>query len=245
MIKKNKKGEYVLRYQSEAPQGGASVASESEPTDNSDIKRISVVDKEPAQTQTQSETKGVTTTTTAPATKVTTTTTTTTSGTTPAENVNIGMNVDGVNIGFNMSVTGTGMESTETIETTESTQTTQTTEIRESKNVQTTQPDVVTVVSKCSAPMAKASFDSAKNNINSKGFDETKLSTAKQIVKSNCMSSAQIKEVMTLFGFDESRLDFAKYAYDYCVDPNNYFVVSEAFAFDSSADELNQYLESK
>ena len=82
-------------------------------------------------------------------------------------------------------------------------------------------------------------------SISSKGFDETKLSTAKQAVKANCMSVAQIKEVMSLFGFEETKLDFAKYAYEFCTDKNNYYMVGDAFSFSSSTDELNEFIESK
>ncbi|MFM7683799.1 MAG: DUF4476 domain-containing protein [Bacteroidota bacterium] len=50
---------------------------------------------------------------------------------------------------------------------------------------------------------------------------------------------------MTIFGFEETKLDFAKFAYDYCFDVNNYFLVNDAFTFDSTKDELNEYLQTK
>jgi hypothetical protein len=93
--------------------------------------------------------------------------------------------------------------------------------------------------------MDVASFNKAKQTIESKGFDDTRLSTAKQVAKSNCLTTDQILEVMTIFGFEESRLEFAKYAYDYCFDKNNYYNVSQGFTFDSSTEELNQYIETK
>jgi hypothetical protein len=93
--------------------------------------------------------------------------------------------------------------------------------------------------------MDAASFVKAKQTIESKGFDDTKLSTAKQVVKANCLTTDQIIEVMTTFGFEESRLDFAKYAYDFCFDQNNYYNVSQGFTFDSSTEELNEYIETK
>lgn len=109
-------------------------------------------------------------------------------------------------------------------------------------------PVEVIVVEKtggCANVMNDATFASAKKNISGKGFEDTKLSTAKSIAKVNCMSAAQIKEVCGIFGFEESKLEFAKYCYDYCYDQNNYFIVNEAFNFSDSTDELNKYIESK
>jgi hypothetical protein len=109
-------------------------------------------------------------------------------------------------------------------------------------------PTEVVVIEKtggCANVMSDATFASAKKNISGKGFEDTKLSTAKSIAKVNCMSAAQIKEVCGIFGFEDSKLEFAKYCYDYCYDQNNYFIVNEAFNFSDSTDELNKYIESK
>jgi hypothetical protein len=253
LIKKNKKGEYVLRFNGEAPASGGATA-----TDNSgisDAKKISVVDKGTSVETTPAE-KPVDEPVIAKdpvQTTVTTTTTTKSTGTptTTGEKVGINMNVGGVNMGVNMNVEGMEMDveetQTTTVTTTTKTSGTQTTTkpaATPAKPASNPAPDVVTVAG-CSSPMAKSAFETAKTSIDGKGFDDSKLTTAKQVVKSNCMSSAQIKEVMELFGFEDTKLAFAKYAYDYCTDTNNYYVVSDAFGFSSSTDELNTYIESK
>jgi Domain of unknown function (DUF4476) len=259
IIKKNKKGEYVLRFNGEAPSSGNATA-----TDNSglsDAKKISVVDKE----TTVKETPAVKTVNEPvivkdPVQTTVTTTTTTKSNPTPStttEKVGINMNVGGVNMGINMNVEGEGMDMDMNVEETETTTVTTQTKTSGTQNTVTTTkpqvtpvkpvtttPDVVTVAG-CSSPMTKTAFESAKTSIGGKGFDEDRLNVAKKAVKSNCMSSSQIKEVMDLFAFDDTRLTFAKYAYDYCTDTDNYSVVSEAFSFSSSTDELNTYIEAK
>jgi hypothetical protein len=93
--------------------------------------------------------------------------------------------------------------------------------------------------------MDQTSFNNAKNSINSKSFEDSKLTLAKQVTKSNCMTAAQIKEVMGLFSFEETKLDFAKYAYDFCYNQGNYYEVNDGFGFESTIEELNQYLEGK
>jgi hypothetical protein len=52
-------------------------------------------------------------------------------------------------------------------------------------------------------------------------------------------------KVMMTFDFEASKLDFAKYAYDFTYDQGNYYVVNDAFGFELTIDELNDYLESK
>lgn len=91
-------------------------------------------------------------------------------------------------------------------------------------------------------PMRFSDFNSAKKTIADASFEESKLSTAKNVASANCLTSAQVSEVCNLFSFEESRLAFAKYAYGYTTDPKNYFKVNTVFSFDSSKEELNKFV---
>ena len=97
----------------------------------------------------------------------------------------------------------------------------------------------------CPRPMNPHSFDQALESISSKSFESSKLTIAKQIVGANCLLCAQVKEIMRLFTFESNRLEFAKYAYKYTWDINNYFLLNDAFEFESSIDELNKYINRK
>ena len=41
------------------------------------------------------------------------------------------------------------------------------------------------------------------------------------------------------------KLDFAKYAYDFCIEPRNYFKLNGIFSFSSNVDELSDYVQSR
>jgi len=56
------------------------------------------------------------------------------------------------------------------------------------------------------------------------------------------MTSSQVAELLKSFDFEQSRLDFAKFAYGHTFDIGNYFMVNNAFDFPSSVDELNAYI---
>lgn len=102
-------------------------------------------------------------------------------------------------------------------------------------------PSPIPVPSYC-MPMDFSAFEAAKTTIMKASFDDTKLSIAKQIASANCLTAAQIRDIMKLFSFESTRLDFAKFAYRYCYDKGNYFMVNDAFSFSSSIDELNQFI---
>lgn len=93
--------------------------------------------------------------------------------------------------------------------------------------------------------MRTTDFAAALKTVKDASFDETKLSTAKSIVASNCLSTAQVIQLCELFDFDDTKLSFAKYAYKFTTDPRNYFKVNSVFSFEASKDDLNAFLTDK
>jgi len=98
--------------------------------------------------------------------------------------------------------------------------------------------------STCSANIDNNNFESIKQSINSKSFDSDKLALAKQIAGSNCFKATQVRDIMQLFFSESNKLEFAKYAYHHTSDIANYSVVNEALTFNSSKEELNNYINS-
>lgn len=170
-----------------------------------------------------------------------TTVTQTTGGNTGNGSVNIGFDAGGgnggVNMNMNVNVNDPNMNSTVT-------QTTTTTTYSSSTTTSGGHYDNQPVSTGCQYPMNVADFNAAKKTVANASFEETKLSTAKSILTSNCFSTNQVIEICKLFGFEESKLDFAKFAYDMTTDRGNYFKVGNIFSFDASKTELNDYISS-
>lgn len=221
-ITTNKKGAKVLRMQGQAPLGTAAA----EPPARTPPAQF--VETVPAQEVIATDHSGTRSTTTI----------TTTEGVPSGQ---VTMNVDVTGTGFNMAVSD-GIGGTSTTTTTTTTYTTTTSGTVQQANVE---PAPAVVSAGCGAPMAAADFEDASASISSKGFDETKLTLAKQIAGSNCLSTTQVKAVMELFGFEDSKLDFAKFAYDHVSDRNNYYKVNDAFGFSGSVDALNSYIQGR
>jgi hypothetical protein len=97
----------------------------------------------------------------------------------------------------------------------------------------------------CRNAMGNADFEEARKAIKDGNFDDTRIAIAQQIMMTNCLSSNQISEVLKLINFEDSRLQLAKYAYDYCTDKSNYFKLGSVFNFDSSKAELSEFVKSQ
>jgi hypothetical protein len=169
----------------------------------------------------------------APANTAVGTTTTVTQQTTTAPNGgSVSMSVGGTNVGMN--VNGAAMGTTQTTVTTTTTST--------GTDPNSVQQAPAPSNTGCVYPMGHEDYESAKNSIAAKDFENTKLDMAKQIAGSNCLSAEEVRGIMKMFTFENTKLDFAKFAYAHTTDKSNYFKVNDAFQFDSSATDLSNYI---
>ncbi len=234
----NKKGEYVLRMQGQAELGSA------KPTQTAKAAHTNFVDDSekatPAQPSTGGDVKLVTTTTTVQ---------TTGTGDLDGENVNmnIGINGMGINMGVNVNDNmGATQSTTTTTHTTTTTGTTvQATTAAAAENESAYRMPGYTGPIGCNMPMNEGEFSAAKQSLESKGFEDSKMTLAKQIARDRCFSVAQVKSIMGMFSFEDSKLEFSKFAYDHTYDMGNYYQVNDAFSFESSIDDLNKYIQSR
>ena len=94
-------------------------------------------------------------------------------------------------------------------------------------------------------PVDNIQFEKIKKAINDQYYDDDKLVYAKVIVKNNLFTSEQVIALCKLFAYDDSKLNIAKYAYDYCSDKGNYFTVTSVFYYNDTRNELMKFIGSK
>ncbi|MEI6021621.1 MAG: DUF4476 domain-containing protein [Bacteroidota bacterium] len=186
-------------------------------------------------------------------TNVNTTTVSTTTTTKSNDDVSINMNVGGM--GINMNVNGMGMNTNTNangMNTTTSTTVTSTSSSsgnmnhnqNDNHNTNTTMNNSAPAPKAgCSVAMSQVSFDKMKASVEAKPFSDTKMSTAKIATKNACISVNQVREICKLFSMDDDKLQYAKYAYAYCINKSEYYQVSEIFSFSTTTDEFNKFLE--
>ncbi|MBL0055920.1 MAG: DUF4476 domain-containing protein [Chitinophagaceae bacterium] len=93
--------------------------------------------------------------------------------------------------------------------------------------------------------MDARSFDQLKQTLSKEGFTSTRMSIAKSVIPNNYYTTAQVKELLDLFSFDNSKMELARLAYDYTIDKGNYYILADAFSFSSSKDELMKFIQTK
>jgi hypothetical protein len=250
MVTTNKKGERVLRPTGEAALGTAADGEREKPRPTEFTDDRTTTTPAPVREDVTMDVGGVQ--------QTTTVTVVEENGTDmPSENVNINMGING--IGFNMNVkVDDGMTggSTTTTTTTRTTTTTTTAMPQPAPTkpvpapVKPAEPEVYRMPGYsgpigCGWPMNATEFADARKSIESKSFEESKMTMAKQIGRDRCFTVEQVKGIMDTFSFEDTKLDFAKFAYDRTYDIGNYFKVNDAFTFESSMDDLNTFIQSR
>jgi hypothetical protein len=97
------------------------------------------------------------------------------------------------------------------------------------------------------APLTEKEMADILASLRKEPFDDSKLGLAKVIGGSarGRMTSKQVTEMLKLFSFDDRRLDCAKLAFDWVIDPVNFHIVYDTFSFDRQKGELTRYIEAR
>ena len=69
-------------------------------------------------------------------------------------------------------------------------------------------------------------------------FDDGRLELGKLCVVLGHFCTNDLYRMAEMFSFDDNRLEFLKYAYRYCEDPENYYTLKDVFSFQSNFDKL-------
>jgi hypothetical protein len=174
-----------------------------------------------------------------------TTTTTTTSGSMGSANVNMGINVPGINVGINVNDMMGGMGGNTQV--THSTTTTTTSsgydhEDHTGHNHTSHPAPPQQNVGGCGYAMPSAEFNDLMNRVKGQSFSEQKMKIAKQGTKVNCPTVDHIRQIAKQMMMDEEKLEFVKYAYDFCWNRKDYYKLSDVFSFSGTTDEFNSFL---
>lgn len=81
-----------------------------------------------------------------------------------------------------------------------------------------------------------------QNSMHRVSFESDKKIIAEQAISSHRVKANQVYRILTMFSFESTKLKVAKFAYRYCIDKRNYYLVNNAFSFSSSIRELNNYI---
>ncbi len=91
-------------------------------------------------------------------------------------------------------------------------------------------------------PPTSSTYNQSLRFVQEKRFEHDRETTAKRETKHlKCMTSNQIRGFVDLLDFEHARLEYAKFAYAFCSDPNRYYsTISPTLDFDSSKQDLEE-----
>ncbi len=93
--------------------------------------------------------------------------------------------------------------------------------------------------------LTSSQFSRLISTLKNQSFEDTRKKMAISEIKNNYITSAQLKEILQTFNFEDSRVDVAKEAYDYVCDRQNFFQIYDVFQFEDSKEEVMEYVNSR
>ena len=93
----------------------------------------------------------------------------------------------------------------------------------------------------CRNLLTRQDLDRLAAAMKSRSFESTRLTIARDAVRSGSIVAEDLKFILEQFDYESTRVEFAKFAYDYVCDREHFYYVYEAFTFDSSIRELEEY----
>lgn len=94
-------------------------------------------------------------------------------------------------------------------------------------------------------PVNEYDFNKMLWSIEHRSFESTKMQLAKQLIDQNFFTSRQVTRLLNSMTFESTKLELAKYAYSKTLDRNNYYLVNDAFTFESSIKDLSRFISSQ
>ncbi len=87
-------------------------------------------------------------------------------------------------------------------------------------------------------PAEKREVTMVVNMMKKMSFDDQRLEAGKVCVTLRPMMADDLLKMAKTFSFDDGRMKFLEYAFAYCVDRENYYIMNECFTFRSNAEKF-------
>lgn len=94
---------------------------------------------------------------------------------------------------------------------------------------------------RCDYLMSREDVDRLADAMKSRSFESTKLTIAREALRNSSILAEDLKYILQQFDYESTRVEFAKFAYEYICDRERFYYVYDVFKFDSSVRELEEY----
>ena len=90
--------------------------------------------------------------------------------------------------------------------------------------------------------MSDREFEQVLCSMQKEWFENNKMKSASYIISSNFFTAEQVKQMVSVFNFENNKLELAKQAYAKTLDKLNYHCVFDELSFSSSKEELARFI---
>ncbi len=94
--------------------------------------------------------------------------------------------------------------------------------------------------------VSEQDMQEVRSSIKGMNFDGSMLEQAKMLLRTKkCFTTDQIISIVKLFSFSGSQVEVSKFAYDFCVDKDNYFRIIDILTFDGDKKAVRDHINSR
>ena len=90
--------------------------------------------------------------------------------------------------------------------------------------------------------MSDFEFNRVMESMQREWLETNRQKSASQIIAGNFLTTAQVKQMLLMFSFENIKLDLAKQAYAKTVDQRNYYSINDVFTYSNSREELARFI---
>jgi hypothetical protein len=90
--------------------------------------------------------------------------------------------------------------------------------------------------------MMNTNFEAFKRTVENAKFDSGKMDLIRAQMKDAWITAQQLRDLVSLFSFESSKLDMAKFGANHVVDRQNLFSIYDVFSFESSKSEFATFI---
>lgn len=83
---------------------------------------------------------------------------------------------------------------------------------------------------------------SIKKSISAETYSSDQMNVLKLATRNKCIKTEDASQLIALFTYEEDKVAAAKFLYDRCADPDNYYKVKSQFVYSTSKEELTEYM---
>lgn len=96
----------------------------------------------------------------------------------------------------------------------------------------------------CPYPINEAKFNEALEIIQKDEIQSSKMSLAKKVITDNCLSTRQLRDLLSSLDYESDKVELAKFAWPQVYDQENFFMLNDVFTYPNTIEDIERFIKS-